>query len=130
MRLVRVFVVVAVLLALATGAEAAGKAKKAKKKGHPVQGTVTAVVKDTITVEVKANKKQGGGATERKFQLNDATKYETLTTTRVKGQKPQKDTKNATFDDVKAGAHVRITPNGTAAEKVTIVAKGKKKKAN
>jgi hypothetical protein len=133
MRLVKVVAVLAVVLVFASVASAGPKAAKkaAKKKMHAVHGVVTAVDKDSVTVKVKQGKKKGGGTTEQKFKLNDATKYETVKVTKVKGQKPQKDVSGASFGSLKPGDHVRVTPQGEAASKVSIVerTKGKKKKA-
>jgi hypothetical protein len=132
MRLVKVVVVLAVALVFASAASAGQKGQKKGKKGmHPVRGVVAAVDKDSVTVKIKQGKKKGGGTTEQKFQLNDATKYETVKVTRVKGQKPQKETSAANFGSLKTGDHVLVAPRGEVATKVSIVErnKGKKKAA-
>jgi hypothetical protein len=129
MRLFNVVVVLAVALVFASAASAGQKGqKKAKKKMHAVHGVVTAVDKDSVTVQVKQGKKKGGGTTEKKFQLNDATKYETMKVTKVKGQKAQKEAGEASFGSLKKGAHVLLSPKGEAAAKVSIVERTKKNK--
>jgi hypothetical protein len=132
MRLFNLLIVFALALLLTTDASAAQKGN-GKKKSHPVRGVVVAVEKDTITVQVRRGKKKGGGTTHRKFQLNSSTQYESLKVIRVKGQKPQKEAKAATFTDVQSGQHVLIVPQGEMATKVSILerhkGKGKKKPA-
>ncbi len=129
MRLFNLLVVLAVALVFASAASAGQKGqKKAKKKMHPVHGVVTAVDKDSVTVQVKQGKKKGGGTTERKFQLNDATRYETVKVTKVKGQKPQKEASAASFGSLKKGDRVQVTPQGEVATKVSIVERTKKNK--
>ncbi len=131
MRIVHGLAVLALILLFAGGASAGQKgAKKGKKGMHAVHGVVTAVTADSITVKVRKGKK-GTGATEQTFKLNAATQYEMVKVTKVKGQKPQRDSAAATLGDIQAGKHVRIIPQGDAAAKVSIVqrAKGKARKA-
>jgi hypothetical protein len=130
MRLFKVLTVIALAFLLATNASAAQKGT-GKKRAHPVRGVVVAVEKDTITLQVKHGKKKGGATTERKFQLTSSTQYEALKVTKVKAAKPQKESKGATFADVKAGQHVLIVPQGEVATKVSIIERdrGKAKKA-
>jgi hypothetical protein len=132
MRTVHVLLVLALALVVAGGASAGQQdAEKGKKGMHPVHGVVTAVAKDSITLKVKQGKKKGGGTTEKTFKLSADTKYETVKVTKVKGQKPQKETAAAAFGDLQTGKRVLIVPQGEAAAKVSIVerAKGKAKKA-
>jgi hypothetical protein len=129
MRIVKGLMVLGLVLAFASGASAGQKAaKKAKNGAKAVHGVVTAVGKDSVTVKVKQGKKQGGGTTEKTFKLGSATKYETVKVTKVKGQKPQKETADASLSTLATGNHVQIVADGETASKVSIV-EGKKGKA-
>lgn len=128
---------IASLLVIGASTAEAGKAKKAKKakKSGAVAGIVEAIEqgkeKDsgTITVKVGAKKKKGAPAPAgetKKFELNKDTKFET-----VSGKKGAKETKSASFSDLKQGGRVAVvSKDGKTAEKVDILAKGKKKKKN
>jgi hypothetical protein len=129
MRIVKGLMVLGLVLAFAGGASAGEKgAKKAKKGAKGVHGVVTAVGKDSVTVKVKQGKKAGGGTAEKTFKLNNATKYESVKVTKVKGQKPQKETADAAIGNLATGKHVQIVADGETAAKVSIV-EGKKGKA-
>jgi hypothetical protein len=125
MRILRIAVALAAVLALVLAAPAADKVKKGKKAGKHVHGVVVAVDRDarTITVKVHEGKKGDPKATtlERKFTVNDTTVFET-----VSGKKGAREVKAAKFTDVAKGQHVVLKLVGEATVKVKIVEPKKK----
>ena len=107
---------------LADDGEAAQQAAKKKKKGNqPVTGVVSSVQKDTITVKVQAKKKAPAPGEEKKFTINDSTKFESLS-----GKKGATQARPATAADIKTGSRVRIEAKGNTVEKIGILTKKKK----
>jgi hypothetical protein len=114
------FVVVLALAATATAAD-----KKAKKKaGKPVKGVLVAVSKDkdTTTLTVKLGTRKQPSNEEKKYQLADKVKVETIT-----GKKGEKQTKAGTLEDLQSGRKVRLRVKGGKVEEVAVK---KKKKGN
>src|SRR5262249_42963434 len=125
------------LMATCFSEEAESAQKKKKKKAEAnnataVAGTIVSVSKgegsqatSTLTVRVQGAKKKQ--TTERKFELADGTKYETLLVA-----KKAFGLNKAAVGDLKAGERVLVqTKEGQTgrAERVILVAGQKKKKA-
>jgi hypothetical protein len=133
MLLKRTAVVAALVLSLSLAGSTAEAGGKKKKKLRPVKGVVTAVVtKDngerTVTVKVTPSKKAAAPdakAAEKTFTIGKDAKIVKATDKKGKGE-----TKDATFADVaKNGRVIVVTNKAGAVEKVTLLSKGKKKKA-
>ncbi len=133
MLLKRTAVVAALVLSLSLAGSTAEAGGKKKKNHRPVKGVVTAVVtkengERTVTVKVTPSKKAAatdGKATEKTFTLGKDVKIVKAT-----GKKGKGETKDATFADVaKKGRVIVVTNKAGTVEKVTLLSKGKKKKA-
>jgi len=133
MNWLRSLLVLALVLVLTGGADAADKAKKKKKDGKPAKGTVVEVKKDenkesgSLVVKVVVGKKKDGKTEEKTFKVSESTKVEKLQ------GKPKKGTPAAgtaaKFSEVAKGGNVILTTKGDEVTELKIVA-GKKKKKN
>jgi len=139
MRLSRLFVAAGLVLVFAAAASAAPQAKAQKKAAKPVQGVIESVEKDkaggTITVKIQQKKAAAAApaqATEKKFQITEATKIEKAAAAPEGQKKAPKGTAGtpATFSDLSKGLQVAVTAKAGSdvAEKVTILGQAKKKK--
>ena len=103
------------------------EATQRQQAKRPVRGIITAVANKengnaTITVKVQAGKKDAATeGTEKKFTINKDTKI-----VKVKGKQDQGEPQTAAVSDLRKNSRILIVARGDTAQKVTIVAKGKK----
>jgi len=136
--LLRSFVACGLVVSLLLPVSTAEAAKKKKKTGRPINGTVTSVEASasdkntgTLAVKVHQHKKKGAAApaeeAAKSFTFTKDTKV-----VKIVGKKKDRTEEQASMADVKSGSRIMVQAdtNGKA-EKVMVLAgkKGKKKQS-
>src|SRR5262249_49586582 len=127
MHSLRFAVVIALLFAVATGANAADKAaKKAAKKG--LRGVISSVEKETdknagkLTIKVMSGTKGNTQTEEKTYSVTESTKIQTMT-----GKPKDNQLKDGAFSDLAKNKMVMFTTKDNTIDSIKVSDKTKKK---